>query len=52
MHVPTPSALPRETLEKILPVFVAIAVVWLCARGLSKLFWTVFGLYWALRWMV
>jgi hypothetical protein len=25
--------------------------VWLCARGLKKSFWTLFGMYWAVRWM-
>jgi len=37
----------RETLEKYLPVIIAIVVAWLLARGLKKMFWTVFGLFWA-----
>jgi hypothetical protein len=41
----------RTTLEKYLPVFLAIAVAWLIARGLKKMFWTVFGLYWAFHWI-
>lgn len=39
----------RETWDKYLPVLLAIAVAWLLARGLRKLFWTAFGLYWAFR---
>jgi len=39
----------RETLERYLPVLFAIAVAWLFARGLKKLFWTAFGMYWALH---
>jgi hypothetical protein len=41
----------RETLEKYLPVILAIAVAWLLARGLRKMFWTAFGLYWAFQGM-
>jgi hypothetical protein len=51
MNVPIPnlSTLQRETLEKYLPVLLAIAVAWLLARGLKKMFWTAFGLFWAFR---
>lgn len=45
-HVPS---LSREVLEKYLPVLLAIAIAWLLARGLKKMFWTAFGLYWAFR---
>lgn len=41
------TGLKRETLEKYLPVIIAIAVAWLLARGLRKSFWTLFGLSWA-----
>jgi len=41
----------RETLEKYLPVILAIAAAWLLARGLKKMFWASFGLYWAVQWM-
>ncbi len=34
-----------------MPVLLAIAVAWLLARGLRKMLWTVFGLYWAFHWM-
>ena len=37
----------RETLEKYLPLILAVAVAWLLARGLRKMFWTAFGLFWA-----
>ena len=39
----------RETLEKYLPVILAIAVAWLLARGLRKMFWTSFALFWAFK---
>ncbi|MGH8171877.1 MAG: hypothetical protein ACREPX_01940 [Rhodanobacteraceae bacterium] len=41
----------REMLEKYLPVLLAILIAWLFARGLRKMFWTAFGLYWAFGWM-
>jgi hypothetical protein len=41
----------RETLEKYLPVILAIAVAWLLARGLRKMFWSAFGLFWAFHGM-
>jgi len=41
----------RTTLEKNIPVLLAIAVAWLFARGLRKMLWTAFGLYWAFHWM-
>ena len=44
----TPS---RETLEKYMPVLLALVVAWLVARGLKKMFWTAFGLFWAFGWM-
>jgi hypothetical protein len=47
-ELPTPS---RETLEKYLPVLLAIVVAWLFARGLRKMFWTAFGMFWAFQWM-
>jgi hypothetical protein len=28
-------------------VILAIAVAWLLARGLRKMFWSAFGLFWA-----
>jgi len=41
----------RETLEKYLPIVLAILAAWLLARGLKKMFWTAFGLFWAFAWM-
>jgi len=41
------SASQRETLDKYLPVVIAALLVWLAARGLRKVFWTGFGLFWA-----
>jgi hypothetical protein len=47
IQIPNLSAPQRETLEKYLPVLLAIAVAWLLARGMKKMFWTAFGLFWA-----
>ena len=41
------SSAQRETLQKYLPVVVVALLVWLAARGIRKLFWTAFGLFWA-----
>lgn len=41
------SSVPRETLEKWLPLVVVAVLVWFVARGLKKMFWTAFGLFWA-----
>ncbi|WP_395681107.1 hypothetical protein [Dokdonella sp.] len=51
MNVPLPnlSAGQRETLEKYLPLLLIVAVGWLAARGLRKSFWSLFGMFWALR---
>jgi hypothetical protein len=46
------AALPRrDAWSRYLPVLVALALAWLCARGLRKSFWTLFGMYWAVRWL-
>ena len=37
----------RETLEKFLPLILVGVVLWLAARGIRKMFWTAFGLFWA-----
>ena len=37
----------RDTLDKFLPVILVALVVWLAARGMRKMFWTAFGLFWA-----
>ncbi|MBX3699999.1 MAG: hypothetical protein KF903_03250 [Dokdonella sp.] len=52
MNVELPdSPATRTTLEKYLPVLAAIAIAWLLGRGLRRLLWTCFGLYWALHWV-
>jgi hypothetical protein len=38
----------RETLEKYLPLVVVALLAWLAARCLKRVFWTAFGLFWAL----
>jgi len=51
VRLPEFSDSTRATLEKYLPVLVAVGIAWLCARGIRKIFWTAFGLYWAFHWM-
>jgi hypothetical protein len=41
------SSVPRETLEKWLPLVVVAVLVWFAARSLKKMFWMAFGLFWA-----
>ena len=50
IELPSLSSARREALEKYLPVMLAIAIAWLFARGLKKMFWTAFGLFWAFHW--
>lgn len=53
MGTPFPqfTASQRETLGRYLPAVLAIAGVWLLLRGLRKSFWTLFGLFWAVRYL-
>ena len=37
----------RETLDKCLPLVLVALLVWLAARGVRKMFWMAFGLFWA-----
>ena len=37
----------RETFDKYLPLVLVALIVWLAARGMRKMFWTAFGLFWA-----
>ncbi|WP_198670150.1 hypothetical protein [Dyella sp. C9] len=39
----------RSTLDKYLPLLVGLLVALLAGRALKKMFWTAFGMYWALR---
>ena len=41
------SSAQRETRDKYLPLVIVAFIVWLAARGLRKVFWTAFGLFWA-----
>jgi hypothetical protein len=50
VQIPRLSASSQTLIDKYLPVLIALGVAWLCARGLKKLFWTAFGLYWAFHW--
>ncbi len=47
VSIPEPSPSLQDRLGKYLPVVLAFAVAWLLARGVKKLFWNLFGLYWA-----
>jgi len=40
----------RETLEKLLPIVLVFGIAWLAGRGVKKLAWSLFGLYWAFHW--
>ena len=51
VQIPPSLQLPRSTLERYLPLLLAIGVAWLLARGLRNSFWTLFGLFWAVRWL-
>lgn len=39
----------RGMLEKHLPLLLGLLVALLAGRALRKMFWTAFGMYWALR---
>lgn len=39
----------RSTLEKHLPLLLGLLVALLAGRMLKKMFWTLFGMYWALK---
>lgn len=49
VRIPDLSATQRGTLEKYLPIVLAVGVAWLAARGLKKGLWSLFGLYCAFR---
>ena len=51
IELPYPSTPQRTSLEKYMPVLLAIVVAWLLARGVRKMLWTAFGLYCAFHWM-
>jgi hypothetical protein len=50
VQIPNLTDPQRETLEKYLPVLLAIGIAWLFARGLKKTMWSAFGLYCAFHW--
>jgi hypothetical protein len=39
----------RSTLEKHMPLLLGLLVALLAGKALKKMFWTAFGLYWALH---
>ena len=49
IEFPQFTASQRETVGRYLPAILAVIGVWLLLRGLRKSFWTLFGLFWAVR---
>jgi len=39
----------HSTLEKYMPLLIGLLVAFLAGKALKKMFWTAFGMYWALR---
>jgi len=39
----------RGTLERYLPLLIGLLAALLAGKALRKMFWTAFGMYWALR---
>jgi uncharacterized membrane protein (DUF441 family) len=39
----------RSTLEKYMPLLVGLLAAWLAGKAIKKMFWTAFGMYWALK---
>ena len=44
-----PAQKPESAAGRYLPAVLAVIGVWLLLRGLRKSFWTLFGLFWAVR---
>jgi hypothetical protein len=39
----------RSTLDKYAPLLVGLLAAWLAGKALKRTFWSMFGMYWALR---
>jgi hypothetical protein len=39
----------RSTLEKYMPLLIGLLVAFLAGKALKRSFWSLFGMYWALR---
>lgn len=39
----------RSVLEKYMPLLIGLLAAFLAGKALKKMFWTAFGMYWALR---
>jgi len=39
----------RSTLEKYMLLLVGLLAAWLAGKAIKKMFWTAFGMYWALK---
>lgn len=54
MHTPSDSIASihpqlRGLLDKYLPWVIVALLLWFASKSFTKLFWTGFGMYWALR---
>jgi hypothetical protein len=49
IQFPEFTASQRQAFGKYLPAILAIVAAWLLLRGMRKSFWTLFGLFWAVR---
>lgn len=52
IQFPEITASQRTTFGKYLPAILAVVALWLLLRGMRKSFWTLFGMFWAFRWLV
>jgi hypothetical protein len=39
----------RSTLDKYMPLLIGLLAAFLAGKALKRMFWTLFGMYWALR---
>jgi hypothetical protein len=39
----------RSTLDRYLPLLIGLLVAFFAGKALKRMFWTVFGMYWALH---
>lgn len=39
----------RSTLEKYMPLLIGLLVAFLAGKALKRVFWTLFGMYWAIH---
>jgi hypothetical protein len=39
----------RSTLDKYMPLLIGLLAAWLAGKALQRTFWSMLGMYWALR---